>query len=501
MKINAEPSKGTHIVLLGTNDKGSKSDENLDRNVWNDCPQEEKDVKQILVNNSNQEGYIHEGVIMTIQKISDDEATYEYDDCNDRTIVDEQELLGRESAITSNQKLPKQIEVQVVGTTSLWTGRSMLCDEGVCSDADVTLDEMHKEVDQEEELVLRDILDIHTEEKNIKAPEHRNPTGNSRLAPAMYGSSDAGSIVGSIAGQETIREIIMHLEDGEPIGPTDEATYRSWTEFNPIAGSVASGPANCLPSRGMPHRPNTAPRFVNDDCSVGSWTEDMQVIVNKRLQDVTDDTGTVANQNTLVSSLSNDTFGLQPRPRMNQAALPEPLPWWIVAEAGPFEEEDHPPPSNGKSTESHKNRSPQGDGRPTTSFSGIDGDVGGDLEAPAPRYCDRTSKQEPKISSRKSSCGFLRRSVKESATVRRLFLLSAVFLAAFIALGVVILLQSRNGDLRDEDSPVNNPTSSPIVYSAAKPHHSTNATVPATARQSPADEGIAFAGLPDGMLP
>jgi hypothetical protein len=453
MNFNSTPCMGTNGASEANN-KGSKLDENLDRLLWSDCPEEEYvkkilhedagsltiadenvptdvDTGRIIVQYGNQEDCNSEAVIQAVHTISQIEGT-------GRSGYEGQPLdFGRES-VTEEKHEPLSTEVRVVGNSSVWSGRSIVCDQGLSSDAEVTLDEMHKEFDQEEELVLRDILHEQAEH-TISASPVRNPAGKSPLAKALYGSNEARSSNESIAGQDTIAEIVMDLENGELIDPAEDGTYRSWTDFNPIACSVASGPTPNLSRR------STQQRFVNDDSSVGSWTEDIQVIIKERLE-VTDDTGTVANQNTFVSSLSNDTFGRQPKNRTNQPAQPEPLPWWIVAETAPFEESGHSS-ANSKNTQSQQNGLPQGDEQRTPIIAFISTRGNGDLEASSPGRKDEASKHELATSSKQGFLGFLRRSVKENAAVRQLLLLSAVFLAAFIALGVVILIQSRNEDV------------------------------------------------------
>ena len=138
----------------------------------------------------------------------------------------------------------------------------------------------------------------------------------------------------SLAGNETIGKIVTHMMDGgnSTAESYDDRTLRSWTDFQPIAGSVAT-------PIGQQSFGNYGNKFVNDDTSVGSISEDIEVIVAKHKKQLDDEVGEIQNmelervgaaaaaaasttttsniQDTMVSSLSFDaTYYAQVRSQL-----------------------------------------------------------------------------------------------------------------------------------------------------------------------------------------
>lgn len=179
----------------------------------------------------------------------------------------------------------------------------------------------------------------------------------------------------SLAGDETIGKIVTHMIDGgnSTVEGEEERTVRSWTDFQPIAGSVATpkdkksygnndnGDAAIIT--------DTNNKFVNDETSVGSISGDLEIIVKKSKREV-DDEGTAIKDNageeagtllnTMVSTLTHDqTYSLSDRSLgktafndKNAAITPpasdeedddkdndvekgEAEPWWMQAEKFP----------------------------------------------------------------------------------------------------------------------------------------------------------------------
>ncbi len=151
----------------------------------------------------------------------------------------------------------------------------------------------------------------------------------------------------------------------------DEKTHRTWPAFRPIAKSVDSPVGS--------HAGNTnGNRFVSDDTSVGSISEDIEVVIakhRKRLEDEVDEIQSLSKEgvskegtNTLVSSLSFDaTHYAKARAKLGienpnqvaeqQSADVEDLTheesegWWVRAEKIPpnTDKTPSPPISIGKS--------------------------------------------------------------------------------------------------------------------------------------------------------
>ena len=131
-------------------------------------------------------------------------------------------------------------------------------------------------------------------------------------------------------GNETIGKIVTHMMDNSTkTGGEDERTLRSGTDFQSIVGSVATpmskisittdnSNGNSNNSNANVTNSNSNNKFVDDETSVGSISEEIEVIVAKHNRQLNEEVGainniekgdavTIANSNTMISSLSFDT--------------------------------------------------------------------------------------------------------------------------------------------------------------------------------------------------
>jgi len=215
-----------------------------------------------------------------------------------------------------------------------------------------TVDEMIEESERQEETYLNNILEIipassdslltepsaeMTSTKDIrinisKTVQSRevslaNYSKKKSLTGAMNNDSSSSrsrrnrrDANDSLAGDETVGKIVTHIMDGgnSTAEGEEERTLRSWTDFQPIAGSVATpldkSSNNNNNNGGATDIDDGNNKFVSDETSVGSITEEIQVIVAKHKMEL-DEVGGIQNMavgeagtllNTMISSLSAD---------------------------------------------------------------------------------------------------------------------------------------------------------------------------------------------------
>lgn len=166
------------------------------------------------------------------------------------------------------------------------------------------------------------------------------------------------------------RQESMTVGENSAASNPDERTHRTWPAFRPIAKSVDSPEASDAGN-------TNGNRFVSDDTSVGSITEDIEVVIAKHRKRLEDEVGEIQSlskggmskegTNTMVSSLSFDAtqyakarakLGIEdPDQAELQSADVEDLTqeesegWWVQAEKMLFNSDKTPSPpiSIGKS--------------------------------------------------------------------------------------------------------------------------------------------------------
>jgi hypothetical protein len=139
----------------------------------------------------------------------------------------------------------------------------------------------------------------------------------------------------SLAGNETIGKIVTHMMDGGSSikGGEEERTLRSWTDFQPIAGSVATPMGKNSINTNISKNSDANNKFVDDETSVGSISEEIEVIVAKHNRQLDEEVGAIKNMvkreavtipnNTMISSLSFDATYYAARARsLLGAAMP-----------------------------------------------------------------------------------------------------------------------------------------------------------------------------------
>ena len=265
------------------------------------------------------------------------------------------------------------------------------------NDDNFTVDEMIEESEREEETNLNNILEripantgamltssssAATSTKTIrmnvgKTVEKREaaspPSSSNKksLTKTMNNSFSSKKNIrdgnDSLAGNETIGKIVTRmLESGNSTDRgEEERTLRSWTDFQPIAGSVATPTGK----NGInEYHSSDGNKFVHDDTSVGSISEEIEVIVAKHKEQFDDEASANktkgderTGKDTMISSLSFDgtyqartrtAMGAMPPTDENTATDPpsskvegedsdedvekgESEPWWLKAERLP----------------------------------------------------------------------------------------------------------------------------------------------------------------------
>ena len=353
----------------------------------------------------------------------------------------------------------------------------------VCED-DFTINQMIREVEQQEEAFWFGATATATTPATNSLGQEQQPSSSlpttstlhtikRSLLHAMNAGVDDKSTNDSLAGNETVNNIIGNMEN-ESVAVDDETrTYQSWNNFQTMAASVATGYLT---------RHTTASRqsyFVNDETSVGSSDhseENMEVVIRKKASSTldkqrpltrehsqddggTEEDGSLGNANTLVSSLSYDETYFRVG-QLPPGALPptqeEETPWWILAEQLPAtdsktsstgskatpEQSKHVPITTATTTK----ELPQTPS--TVNSDGIELQLANDDAPWTPldhQDLQLQSKQKEKESSR--SC-FLLDALRKNNAVRYVLLASAIFFAVFAGLGIAMLITDSSEENR-----------------------------------------------------
>jgi len=251
--------------------------------------------------------------------------------------------------------------------------------ECYANDDNNTVDEMIEESEREEETNLNNILDRIPVNSLLKSSSVTSSTKNIRMnlsktiqdreiSPCRH--SKRKSLVNtmnnsfsktrirndndSLAGDETVGKIVTHIMDeseSHTVGD-EERTLHSWTDFRPIANSISTpiGQSSIENDDNVKNTDvtSTSNKFVSDETSVGSISEEIEVIVSKHRKMLDDEAVAVENLerceegggggetsifSTMVSSLSFDAtnqyykrarslLGLIPASDENEAAKP-----------------------------------------------------------------------------------------------------------------------------------------------------------------------------------
>lgn len=381
---------------------------------------------------------------------------------------------------------------------------------------DLTVNQLIQQMEQEEE---NDLFGAESEsEKKCNENFARKAFDSSifspirrSLLPAMNAGSDDTSTNESLAGQNTVNDIVLKMVDGEDkeesrrMDRQGEKAARRWTDFNPIARSVFTQDlpveegSETSPSTVVQRQEATADIvgavattvsdkialqdpvstkkktfFVDDDTSVGSINDKIEVVFKRKPRRNYDqeknDGATFGNLNTVVSSLSHDEtyFKLGHQPPAVLPVHQEESQWCIGAEKGVAAGI-----KAGKKTNSI-NGTPKGPDNsvkmkqpmtPSTHnsellywetldppFGNSDSAYTNDIEAAAARK------------KATGSGNFLWQSLRASSMVRCLVLLSAIFFAAFVGLGVTMLMQERSPRVESGDmNPVGEESPPPFL--------------------------------------
>ncbi|KAG7367594.1 two component regulator [Nitzschia inconspicua] len=358
---------------------------------------------------------------------------------------------------------------------------------------DRTINQMIHEMEQEEENRMFG-------ESNSVKEDGRTSMSTSFIRRSLLAAMNAGrddkSTNESLAGQNTVNDIIMKMEQGDNESimmmnnnHVDDGTIRTWTNFHPIARSVYSqdiqmedveddqttpsallqeAMASMIAAKGTgtavesdtleqstPTRKNF---FVTDDTSVGSFTDEVEIAFQQkrnRNYDQENDAATMmsyGNQNTMVSSLSYDgTYYRLAQQRA--AALPttkEETPWWSVdtehgTPAGNLVPEQNQNDNNNMKTSSPVNsiqmKQPM---TPSTYNSDAHLEIPHPLSAPTLISYKKGTKEA-------GACNFFCRALRDNKIIRLLILISALCFAAFAGLGIVILLQEQGNETTSVD--------------------------------------------------
>lgn len=247
-----------------------------------------------------------------------------------------------------------------------------------------TVDQMIEETEREEELERNQILEqIVTEfesESGAPSDDHQERSTPSTkdiiesvvntyegskkktLKGTMNNNHDEKSIENdSLAGNETIDNIVTNIMDA---ASSDDGMTRSWTDFDPIARSVATQEKNDEEEVASESKATRKNKFVMDDTSVGSISDEIELIVEQYTKQLDDEMSEIQNTTepgyeasaertdpgTMVSSLTTDADhyararsklgGATPRQEDNVSTTPNPNynPPVEDVEQGPSEE-------------------------------------------------------------------------------------------------------------------------------------------------------------------
>jgi hypothetical protein len=328
----------------------------------------------------------------------------------------------------------------------------------------VTIDRIIQAAEQEEDELLDDILVDHGIVINQATGQQQGtvpwsqPKRVRNLSRALHGTNytnqqSRGDVPGvsdqegvdqvSLAGQTLVDRIVLQMEEGDV--PTDldddkegNATVRSWTDFNPIASSVASA------SRYQSRQQQQLQGSHNDD------DED----------DGDNDSSTFGERNTMVSSLSDGDTYLK-RHIIFDKNQDTATPWWVDALAPPnVGEHKGLNEENGAVTPTGpmlvlKSRPPA---TPSTQNStNVQGSDGVDKSSGIFGSSMRVKRMSGRVASQKDlwktnrrhptgPCGFIRRKARSSRSFRWLLATAVLLLVGFVVLAVVAFVTSQNNN-------------------------------------------------------
>jgi hypothetical protein len=369
---------------------------------------------------------------------------------------------------------------------------------------DLTLNQMIREVEQQEEDFLfgndnPDAVNNKTGQQLVSDHQRNGPSTYHNLLPvkrsllaAMNAGSDDKSTLESLAGQDTVNDILLKMEDDSFPSKYDhmeEGTIRTWTNFNPIATSIVSAPVdvdNCeynyddnqtapsqTPSQliresttdmiaaaaaagvgpekhGHGKGPATSATrknyFVDDETSVGTFEQEIEVVVKNKHSDSQNDgdnasDDSIGNQNTMVSTLSFDETYY--RMRAGVALPTDEAPWWVAAERVPnasaLPNKENSSNSNG-TPRPHERADIKVPATPTTWNSAINSDLTG-----AEVHCP------PNLQGKSKDGQFLMEAIQGRNWIRWTIVLSALCFAAVAVLLVLMLLDEMNQDSASDE--------------------------------------------------
>jgi hypothetical protein len=352
---------------------------------------------------------------------------------------------------------------------------------------DLTVNHMIHEMEQQEEELMfgptneEGLGFSNSRSDNVEKEDNKHGSGiniltpvRRSLLPAMHAGRDDSIMDESLAGSNTVNEIILKMENDDTyakmVDQLEDGTIRTWTNFNPIARSVASrvveidgsnenesSPSAPLPAadntlRGMQKQSAaiTKSYFVDDDTSVGSIKGGIEVVVKKRRSrsgDHENDADTMVsygNQNTLVSSLSYDETYYRLGRHHQLGALPttEEEPPFLVADQRVPDAADKFGKDNGNGSKNMP--SPQNSIMPKLPIAQTTFSIEFDFDTI--HFPTASADQQKRESSKSLSypekrgfCEFTTDALRNNKMVRCLVLLSSLFFAAFAGLGVVML--------------------------------------------------------------
>jgi len=241
-----------------------------------------------------------------------------------------------------------------------------------------TIDELYIESERQEESYLNTILGRIPAEAEATAAATRSTNtirkGVHKTFQDRQGSTTTNEN-DSLAGNETIDRVVaqmMELGGSVEEIQQDNPERGNWTDFAPIAASVTT-PMGSI-AENINDDDQRTNRFVSDDTSVGSISEDIEVIVANHKKRLEDEVGAIHNmeKDTMVSSLSFENThyakirsqqlgGINPNEVLSAVTneidtLDEETggsneDWWVKAEKHPSENTPSPQNSIGKSKE------------------------------------------------------------------------------------------------------------------------------------------------------
>ena len=360
---------------------------------------------------------------------------------------------------------------------------------------ELTVDEMIQELEQTEEEILFNILNADQDlemEYDQDSSLLLSPASQSKkklsLARAMNpkyknGTDELSMNQQSMIGEQTVDNILLNMEDDELIEHVEDGTLKSWKHFNPIARSVVSHQQSTTPSalirEAAADMINATMRrrktyFVDDDTSVGSWTDEIEIVVKEKQSkkkstgDGNDDGGTLGNQtniNTLVSSLSDTFYGSRNPGQQYQQGLEstkEERLWWVQAGQTPAAHNNNnnntrtttpiksnnigggnkgepkaPPTPSTYNSDFHVKSSSSDDDYPPPPLPSIQTRTRKSFDAST----DKLTKNDDGGDDKSYCCHFMVQAIQDNPSIRLLVILAAVGFLIFTGLAVIILVK------------------------------------------------------------